>query len=84
VRNYKPQLELEEFPEKMRELGVAVLPTDNNYCAIRGILLMLAEENKHHRKAIDKLQIEVDELKINVTALINTLKEMFPSKGDKG
>ena len=63
MRNYKSQLVLAEFPKLMRGLGVPVMETDGTYDSTRGILLMLAEENKHHREAIDKLQIEVDQLR---------------------
>ena len=63
MRNYKSSPNWEVFTKSMRELGVPLLNPDYAYDSLRGILLMLAEENKHHRVAIDKLQIEVDQLR---------------------
>ena len=74
MRNYKPQLILAEYAEKMRALAVFVLPTEGVYDSMRGVLLMLAEENKHHREAIDKLQIEVDQLRRRITRVPTTRK----------
>ena len=62
MRNYKPQPVITDYIREMRNLGINIIFADDTYPSIRGVLLMLAEENMHHRKALDKLQIELDQL----------------------
>ncbi len=63
MRNYKEERSVDDFLEKLRALGLNITYDDHIYTSYRGLFLMLAEENKHHRVAIDKLQIEVDQLR---------------------
>lgn len=60
MRNYMAHLVAGDFPMDMQKLDVSVLETEGIYCVVRGILLMLAEENQQLEKRITIAEMEIE------------------------